>query len=684
MKKISVYFFVLLGFSLFLGSACSSSEESENIIDIGSPCVGEGNICDWSQDKVLKCEGGVLVLNEDCAAAGKTCKGGACVADEQVGGDCTGSGSACAGEKIVACTEGAWVETTDCAAQDKSCVEKETGPVCEEKPVTDTAQPDDVQNDDPQSDDPVGSDEDIVSDLCTDPNGDEDEDGIPNGIDGSGDKDIDGLPNCLDADSDNDGLSDSEECPSQPCVNSDTDDTPDYLDKDSDNDGLSDKEEVAEGTEPTQKDTDGDGSDDLAEIVYGSDPTDDTDTIPDGLFFVVLPYEAGEEVTRTLEFSTLIEAIDVLLVIDASGSMDGEIARVQEEVKTNIIDKINAQYADPDFAAFGLSRITFDGISNFLRQKMTLNADEIKASLDNIMPLSEDKFSVRISEMASEPIYQSFADAAFHGHASLCPPGMGCIAEAEIVIPEADCTGQVGTIGHACFRKKSMPIVIYITDDVHEDCDPDNNPNFDPYTHCVWRVGAGLENGHTFDEAIAIMGSKGAKFIGIDTWNALNTDGSATDASEPMDDMKKMAELTGSFDKNGNPFIYHTTTPEGDGMPQQIGQAILDLTTFIDMDVTTGKMSDDQCDGISAAEFIKSSTTVKADPTTGVSGQTTTTFISVTQGTTVWFDVHFFNDFCKNTTTEPAVYDALVTVLGNGSYLSNRLVKVIVPAADAQ
>lgn len=550
-----------------------------------------------------------------------------------------------------------------------------------------TGLPDGTQNDNAQSDDPQGDgiipDTDAVNELCVDPNGDEDGDGIPNGVEVNADTDLDGAPDCLDTDADGDGVLDSKECPAQPCVDTDDNGKPDYLDKDSDGDGLSDKEEAQAGTDPTKKDTDGDGSDDLAEIVYGSDPTDDNDTIPDGLFFVVLPYN-GHEANRTLEFSTVIEAIDVLFVIDASGSMSGEIDRVQEEVKTNIIDKINAQYSDPDFAAFGLSRITFDGTANFLRQKMTLDADEIKASLDNILPPADDKFSVRISEMASEPLYLSFSDEEFHGHASLCPPMMGCIAEAEIYVPPADCTGKLGSIGHVCLRKKSMPIVIYITDDVHEDCDPDNNPDYDKATNCVWRTGAGLQNGHTFAEAIAMIGSKGAKFIGIDTWNALNTDGSATDASEPMDDMKMMAELTGSLDKNGQPFIYHTTTPEGDGMPQQIGQAILDLTTFIDMDVTTGKLSDDQCDGISAAEFIKSSTTVKAEPATGVSGQTATTFKSVTQGTTVWFDVLFHNDFCKNTTTDPAVYDALVTVLGNGSYLSNRLVKVIVPGAQAQ
>lgn len=261
---------------------------------------------------------------------------------------------------------------------------------------------------------------------------------------------------------------------------------------------------------------------------------------------------------------------------------------------------------------------------------------------------------------------------------------MGCIAEAPISFPPADCNGALGPIGHACFRKKSMPIYIYITDDIYEDCDPDNNPDFDKATNCVWRNDQpGYMNGPTFEDAISMMASIGAKFIGIDTWQSPDVGGDS-DTVDPIDNMKLMAEVTGSLDKNGDPFIYRTSDPEGNGMPEQIGQAIIDLTTFIDMDVTTGKMSDEECDGTSAAEFVKSATTVKAEPENGVSGKNETTFLSVQQGTTVWFNVKLHNDFCKNTTTEPAVYNALVTVLGNGSYLSSRLVKVIVPGSLAE
>jgi len=102
------------------------------------------------------------------------------------------------------------------------------------------------------------------------------------------------------------------------------------------------------------------------------------------------------------------------------------------------------------------------------------------------------------------------------------------------------------------------------------------------------------------------------------------------------------------------------------------------------MDVTTGKMSDVDCNGQSAADFIKSSKTITADPVNGVDHWDETTFYSVTQGTDVTFDVRFFNDFCINNSDNFMKLNAQVTVLGNGSYLSSRLVTVIVPEGDSK
>jgi len=103
------------------------------------------------------------------------------------------------------------------------------------------------------------------SNLCTDPTGDEDGDGISNGEEGclnGRDSDGDKIPDWQDFDSDDDGIYDDIEKGTKtstgkcegakapkdgwPCDN-DGDGVPDYLDVDSDGDGLLDKEEDTNG-----------------------------------------------------------------------------------------------------------------------------------------------------------------------------------------------------------------------------------------------------------------------------------------------------------------------------------------------------------------------------------------------------------------------------------------------------
>jgi hypothetical protein len=90
---------------------------------------------------------------------------------------------------------------------------------------------------------------DVANPYC-DPEADDDEDGIPNGVEGCfNDRDTDGdlWPDYLDYDSDNDGVPDSVEADwglgGDVPVDTDGDGVPDYLDPDSDDDGVDDGRE---------------------------------------------------------------------------------------------------------------------------------------------------------------------------------------------------------------------------------------------------------------------------------------------------------------------------------------------------------------------------------------------------------------------------------------------------------
>lgn len=524
---------------------------------------------------------------------------------------------------------------------------------------------------------------------------DEDGDGIPNGVEGMADTDADGIPNYLDADSDNDGITDSEEAGSDPKkpVDSDSDGMPDYTDKDSDNDGISDKEETKYGTDPTKKDTDGDGNDDLAEIVYaqenGFDPseyaTDPNKSIPEGLFYVVLPYNAKDDVQRTLNFDTTVEFIDVMIIVDQSASMGQEISNLKSQIQTQIVDGIKQKFGDK--ANFGLVGMGMETPYELLVEETNNTA----AVSSGVAKLDSDESN----EAHSVALYAAASGAEIKGTLKSGCIQKNCFTSSDVNIPAKTC--EAGKHGGACFRKKSMPIFIYLTDEGFSDCP--TLANYKGYEGCYWQPGQAID----IDLSIAALNGIGAKFIGIDSGFEGDTGGGGTVTGNkvynPCENYAKISEATGSIRKTpGTPpsdasskcqdyyknyFLYHTQNSDGSGLSGQIADAIKDLTTYLDMDVTTGSLSDAQCAGTSAAKFVKSSKAIKADPPEGINGISSdgSTFLKVKQGTAVTFDVRFYNDFCKNEINQPVTYLATVTVLGNGSYLSSRQVKVIVPAS---
>ncbi len=190
-----------------------------------------------------------------------------------------------------------------------------------------------------------------------DPADDADGDGIADAVEGPGDNDGDGIANPDDPDSDGDGIPDADEANTggNPCTpgDSDGDGTPDFLDTDSDNDGLTDARERELGTDPTSIDTDGDGVTDLGEVDgSGTSPTDPTSTIPDGDFFVVLPY-MGEHQERRLRFGTNIERADVFFLVDMTGSMGEERTNLINGLLSVIIPGIEGAIPDVEFGVGG-------------------------------------------------------------------------------------------------------------------------------------------------------------------------------------------------------------------------------------------------------------------------------------------------------------------------------------------
>ncbi len=568
---------------------------------------------------------------------------------------------------------------------------------------------------------------------------DADGDGIPNGIEGKDDTDKDGTPDYLDSDSDGDGipdfieagsdpnspldsdydgdydfkdtdsdgdgLTDNVEAGTNPTTPRDTDEdgTPDYLDRDSDNDGLWDKQEIGTiGSNPTLKDTDGDGDDDLAEYVFGTDPNDPDDHIPTGQFYVVLPYQAPDMVDRTLKFGTDTDKIDVAIVLDRSASLSGAISNLKSGIQDVVIDSIRSAWegsGDTNSVAFGVMSFAFNmGLSGGsgelvydINQMMTtiemdMDAAEVKESLSKIDADGDD-------ERHSEPLYQLATGEGLQSSIDTRTPFMspewsnGAIT---VDIPRANCKDYDGDIGGICFRESSLPIVVLVTDEtVVEIKDFDEaNPNGSSMTNTdTARWSEGKPQGHKLVDAAGALAGIGAKFIGIYRPPA-NEDDSASDPDDIKNKLfKPIAEATRSISKvDGLPFIY-AANADGSGLTDAIVDAIKDLTDYTVKDVATGVRSNEVCaedTTKSATLFVKERKTNRAEKQDGTPASAgdgyvsmdSEQFLGVDPGVKVYFDIKFHNDFCPNTSTEPAVYKANIDILG----LSTRNVTVIIPA----
>jgi hypothetical protein len=531
----------------------------------------------------------------------------------------------------------------------------------------------------------------VPIDPNCDPSADADGDGIADWAEGrptNRDTDGDGTPDYLDADSDGDGIPDSTEAGGgNPCAprNSDSDGTPDYLDLDADNDGLSDAEELAAGTDPTNIDSDGDGVTDLGEVRgTGTNPLDPGSTIPEGDFFVVLPYLGAHEM-RPLEFGTDISVADVYFLIDTTGSMGGPITNVQSSLTTiasELSSRIRSvqmgvgEHKDFPFCAGGGDPFGGGGGDCYgdggdqayvHHTDITDNVSAVQSGLAMLSPSGGSDGP----ESQVEAMFQTTSGAG----------GTWGFGDASWSLPERRCPEYPDEprdrIGYPCFRPGALPIVVLVSDVVWHN-GPGSVPlcsdgTFATDGRCAY---AGITpSPHSFNQAATDMNRIGARFIGV----AVNGGG--------REEMEEMARRTGSVDGGGMPLVY-------DASGGTVSSAIIDgIGTLIggtpqDVNTRTEDVPGNP-GGVDATRFIKmivpqtgcNASTGACGPMPGITyeSQDTTTFYEVIPGTRVTFDVDFYNDFVPPPPTAQ-IYRALIIVVGNGvAELDSRQVYIVVP-----
>jgi Bacterial TSP3 repeat len=441
---------------------------------------------------------------------------------------------------------------------------------------------------------------------------------------------------------------------------------------DSDGDGLSDAYERAHGLDPNDADSDGDGVTDLAEVVAGTDGADATShPMARGDFYFIVPYRAPPSPERaTLAFATGLQATDLVILMDTTGTMGPAIAQVRDKLSTRIVPQASALVGD---LRIGVAH--FDDIPDSFhgdRNDVVLAVDQIVTS-----DLMAAQRAVEALDAAGGADLPEGAVPALYSLAT----GFGLGSYLADATACAD-----GGLGYACLRPNAVPIILLVSDaELH------NGPGgVNPYPTSV------MPTPPLYEDAIAALGDVGAHVISV----LLYGDGSTALPSDypAAQQMMQLSQDTGAIAVDGKPFFFSVPN-DATSLDGRIVDAVRGIANEVPVDVTV-VLRDDPSDTVDAAALIDR---IEANTAGGVpdprepsricaSGHKAVdtdndgvldTFVDVLPGTPVCFDVIARTNDTIPSGGTPALHKALLDVVADGrSVLDTREVYFLVPPAE--
>lgn len=515
-------------------------------------------------------------------------------------------------------------------------------------------------------DSPADSDGDGTADFR---DTDSDADTVLDMYEGPFDYDGDGIKNYLDDDSDGDCVLDRAEARTMAGVPADSDgDTHlDFLDRDSDNDGVPDVAEDANcsgGVDPGESsalssDTDGDGVTDLIETAAGTDPTNAADNPrANGDFVFEVPYQKPQApLSSDLDFSTKLQAVDLYVMLDRSGSMSTEISSIKTNL-SNVVRNVACAPAGtgtppnciPDLWA-GAATIGYQGGG--------ATAFEHWVDIQRNPSFSGVPITASSGSNSAEPLtFGAYAAVTGQGGANF---SMGSVPARASCNSSPAKNGGYQTFGYPCFRQGALPVVLLATDE----------PPFgggDTYASPAW---ASVVKPQFLSAKAKVVGILGDGLSGT------------TQA-----DLQAMARDTGAIDlMNGNaPLVFNGS---GSTAASAIQTGIIRLANGLplDLDARTNDDPSDSVDAVSAfIDHLETQQLGTAECASGLSAQDSNgdtfndKFLGVRTGTPVCWKVVSKQNTSVPATDAPQMFRATVKVFGDGvTQLDTRDVYFLVP-----
>jgi len=410
----------------------------------------------------------------------------------------------------------------------------------------------------------------------------------------------------------------------------DTDDSADSLPENDEEQGDSQSDDDTD-SDSNGNDEEGDSSDTADEDTDSSDEDSDSDSGGEGSddWTVELPY--GSTVSKTIKLDTKIKKIDVLFMVDRSGLMKTAHENLKANVKTAIIDAVREKIADP---AFGLVKlgVVENGDAYELSQYITTDDNKIRNAVDTISSATN----------GSETYHNLVLWEAATGEANTETIMYANPKSATNSIAAADCSGEEGSIGGACFRENAIPLFVLMTNDKF-------------LTKSQLGSSWGEGEYKTDSKVNEAMTAKNARFMGVYV--------KTSSGSSPVSDFERIAKATNSI-KEDKSYFNLTINNDDETFSAKIAEQIKYLVENIMLNVTVNFEQAENPYGVNGT-FVKSFYPTAAKP--------------VTAGTQVSADITFKNDFDNNNSCEPHNFRITASAADGGLMLDSREITVVVP-----
>lgn len=359
------------------------------------------------------------------------------------------------------------------------------------------------------------------------------------------------------------------------------------------------------------------------------------------------PRDAGV-VRATFELPASLAVVDIMFLIDSSGSMSDEIDAVRRGLRDTLVQGVRAAIPDAAFgvALFGEFPVEPHGPPGVrpyeLRAPITLDTTRVAAALDGYPNWG----NFDDPEAAIEGLYQV---ATGEGYGDPGTPGY--------ISPSSGC--PTGGFGGACFRNDALPIVMLITDaPMH------NGPNGNEYELSP--------PPHTYMQALDAVDAIDLLVLGL----------GAEDSGRPSPhpDLQALARDTGSLDGSGEP-LWFSIGAGGNAIGGRIIEAVQFVASDVPLDVNA-VAEDLPGDLVDANEVLRGVVASSADPISNVARIEGDTFFGVIPGTRLTFEL-LVDASMLPPSDELRVFPARIIFRASGrSRLEVRELEIVVPGAD--